>query len=81
MQRKLNALLITPVQRVPRYKLLLDDVIKATPRFHPDRANLEEARTQIDAVAWYINDQIKEHENNQLMISIQKSLQGEGPER
>ena len=26
--KKLNALLITPVQRIPRYKLLLDDIIK-----------------------------------------------------
>jgi len=76
VQRKLNALLITPVQRIPRYKLLLDDIIKNTPRFHPDRSNLEEARTQIDAIAWHINDQIKEHENNELMINIQKSLQG-----
>jgi len=38
--------------------------------------NLEEARTQIDAIAWYINDQIKEHEHNLMMIYIQKSLQG-----
>jgi hypothetical protein len=38
--------------------------------------NLEEARTQIDAIAWYINDQIKEHEHSLMMIYIQKSLQG-----
>jgi hypothetical protein len=38
--------------------------------------NLEEARTQIDAIAWYINDQIKEHEHSLMMIHIQKSLQG-----
>lgn len=76
VQKKLNSLLITPVQRIPRYKLLLDDVIKNTPRFHPDKNNLEEARTQIDAIAWYINDQIKEHEHNLMMIYIQKSLQG-----
>ncbi len=62
-----------------RYKLLLDDIIKNTPRFHPDRNNLEEARTQIDAIAWYINDQIKDHEHNQLMINIQKSLVGGVP--
>ena len=35
--KKLNALLITPVQRIPRYKLLLDDIIKNTPRYHPDK--------------------------------------------
>ena len=72
--KKLNALLITPVQRIPRYKLLLDDIIKNTPRYHPDKDNLMEARTQIDAIAWYINDQIEDFEKNRTMIDIQKSL-------
>ena len=44
---------------------------------HSLQNNLEEARTQIDAIAWYINDQIKEHEHSLMMIYIQKSLQGE----
>jgi len=79
VQKKLNALLITPVQRIPRYKLLLDDIIKNTPRFHPDKDNLQEARTQIDSIAWYINDQIKDYENSRIMIDIQKSLQGGVP--
>ena len=68
--------LITPVQRIPRYKLLLDDIIKNTPRYHPDKENLLEARAQIDSIAWYINDQIKDYENNKIMVDIQKSLQG-----
>ena len=72
----MNALLITPVQRIPRYKLLLDDIIKNTPRFHPDKENLTSARSQIDSIAWYINDQIKEYENNCILVDIQKSLQG-----
>jgi len=76
VKMKLNSLLITPVQRIPRYKLLLEDIIKNTPRFHPDKNNLEQARTQIDAVAWHINDQIKEHESNMIMVDIQTSLQG-----
>jgi len=76
VKMKLNSLLITPVQRIPRYKLLLEDIIKNTPRFHPDKTNLEQARTQIDAVAWHINDQIKEHESNMIMVDIQTSLQG-----
>merc|ERR1719445_358239 len=74
--KKLNALLIAPIQRIPRYKLLLDDIIKNTPRYHPDKENLLEARTQIDAIAWYINDQIKDYEASKIMVDIQKSLQG-----
>jgi len=76
VQMRLNSLLITPVQRIPRYKLLLDDIIKNTPRFHPDMKNLETARTEIDSVAWHINDQIKELEAMKRMVDIEKSIQG-----
>lgn len=34
------ALLITPVQRILRYKLLLEDLIKHTPNDHPDHVDL-----------------------------------------
>jgi hypothetical protein len=76
VQLKLNALLITPVQRIPRYKMLLEDVIKNTPDCHPDKANLKLALEQIDAVAWHINEQLREHENSLKMFDIQKSLVG-----
>ncbi len=76
VQLKLNALLITPVQRVPRYKLLIEDVIKNTPDSHPDKANLQEALGQIESVAWHINEQLREHENALKMLDIQKSLVG-----
>ena len=46
-----------------RYKLLLEDVIKNTPETHSDKANLKEALSQIEAVAWHINEQLREHEN------------------
>ena len=46
-----------------RYKLLLEDVIKNTPESHNDKANLREALTQIEAVAWHINEQLRDHEN------------------
>ena len=58
MQLRLNALLITPVQRIPRYKMLLEDVIKNTPDCHPDKKSLKEALEQIDALAWRINEQV-----------------------
>jgi hypothetical protein len=48
---------------VCRYKLLLEDVIKNTPESHRDKENLKEALTQIEAVAWHINEQLREHEN------------------
>ena len=76
---KLNALLITPVQRIPRYRMLLEDVIKNTPACHPDGGALREALKEIDAVAWHINEQLREHENGLLILDIQQSLQGKFP--
>jgi hypothetical protein len=35
------ALLITPVQRILRYKLFLEDLIKCTPESHTDYKNLD----------------------------------------
>jgi hypothetical protein len=45
----LQAYLLTPVQRIPRYKLLLDDLLRNTGRNHPDRKNLESAFISIES--------------------------------
>ena len=42
------ALLITPIQRVPRYVLLLKELIKHTPATHPDHADLKKALSVIE---------------------------------
>jgi len=74
----LGALLITPVQRVPRYKLLLESLLNKTPRDHPDFEKLQEATVEINKVAHHINENIRQRENFQKMLSIQKALTGEG---
>lgn len=74
----LGALLITPVQRVPRYKLLLESLLNKTPKDHPDFEKLQEATTEINKVAHHINENIRQRENFQKMLSIQNSLTGEG---
>ena len=38
----LKSMLIMPIQRIPRYKMLLDDLKKHTPQNHPDYQNLVE---------------------------------------
>ena len=37
---EIRSFLITPIQRIPRYKLLLDDLKKHTPEKHPDYKDL-----------------------------------------
>lgn len=76
---KLNALLITPVQRIPRYKLLLEDLLECTSTDHHDYQQLKEAAQQIGEIASHINEHMKQHENFQKMLSIQKSFDSSAP--
>merc|ERR1719419_595991 len=48
--------LITPVQRVPRYQLLLKDLLKWTPKNHPQYNGLHRALERIKAVAITLNE-------------------------
>jgi hypothetical protein len=48
--------LIMPVQRIPRYSLLLADLLRHTPADHVDHAGLETALAKINEVAHFIND-------------------------
>lgn len=52
----LPSLLIKPVQRVLKYPLLLDDLLKCTPANHPDHANLEQAVVLVRTLADEINE-------------------------
>jgi hypothetical protein len=54
----LNALLIQPVQRVPRYKLLLERLLKYTGQSHPDAGPLEKAVGDIDTVCKASNEKM-----------------------
>ena len=47
----LQSLLIQPVQRIPRYKLLLEQLLKETPQAHPDHPNLVSTLEEVSAVA------------------------------
>jgi len=51
----LEAHLVVPVQRIPRYVLLLRDLSRNTPETHPDYVPIEGALSLIEDVATYIN--------------------------
>lgn len=55
-------LLIQPVQRIPRYKLLLEEVLKGTPADHPDHPLVAEALDRISTIATTVNEAIKRRE-------------------
>jgi len=66
----IESLLITPVQRIPRYDLLLKELIKCTPEGHVDYEDLVAAEVQIKAVAMLINERKREAEQMARVKSI-----------
>eukprot|EP01091_Cochliopodium_minus_P011122 TRINITY_DN3094_c0_g1_i2.p1 TRINITY_DN3094_c0_g1~~TRINITY_DN3094_c0_g1_i2.p1 ORF type:complete len:1443 (+),score=516.66 TRINITY_DN3094_c0_g1_i2:125-4330(+) len=69
---ELRSLLITPVQRIPRYKLLLQDLVKRTDENHPDIGPLTKSLDEMSIVATEINEAIRNAENTQKIIQIQQ---------
>ncbi len=67
----LASFLIMPIQRIPRYELLLREVIKNTEPDHPDRPSLERAIAEINKLASKVNDKKAEHERIHKVLEIQ----------
>lgn len=67
---KLEALLIAPIQRIPRYLLLLRDLQEATDASHPDYGLLESALPLMQGIADYINRNIKQAEKMKKFMEI-----------
>lgn len=70
----LDALLIQPVQRIPRYNLLLADLLKNTDESHPDYGNIERSIEEMKNISQYINESIKMNENRKKVIEIHNSM-------
>lgn len=70
----LPSYLITPIQRIPRYQLLLTELCKYTPSSHPDYEALHQALEKIKSVAAEINDNKREAENIYHCAEIQNMI-------
>ncbi|KAK6973131.1 rho guanine nucleotide exchange factor 39 [Biomphalaria glabrata] len=79
MGLKVNALLITPVQRIPRYKLLLEDLLSSTSDDHHDYKDLSDAANKIAEIAAHINECLRQNENFLKTLTIQKSFDSSAP--
>lgn len=75
----LASLLITPIQRVPRYRLLLQEVLSLTSHNHPDYYILQRSLKEVENTALHINNLVQEQESMQQMIELQRSLQNGRP--
>jgi len=70
----LQSYLILPIQRIPRYRLLLEDYIKHTDSNHQDYEGLQKALAAIIQVADGLNKAMKEIEGRNAVVRIQDML-------
>lgn len=66
----LESLLITPVQRIPRYKLLLSEILKHTPEAHPDYALIKKALEEVSKMGIIVNESVSEGQRSKQQDSI-----------
>ncbi|KAK0545389.1 hypothetical protein OC845_005125 [Tilletia horrida] len=71
-----EAHLLTIVQRITRYKMLIADLVKFTPEGHPDRQDLVKSLSIVSQIAHDCDYNIKTHEMVLLMLNLQRSLIG-----
>ncbi len=70
----LEAFLILPIQRIPRYILLLKEIVKFTDPSHPDYRSLTETIDTIKDLCSAINDAPKRLQEANEMLSVYKRL-------
>ncbi|EGC28800.1 hypothetical protein DICPUDRAFT_51654 [Dictyostelium purpureum] len=68
--------LILPIQRIPRYTLLLTDLVKNTWADHLDYTNLTLSLKKMQEVALYVNEKKREAENIAKVTEIQNNFIG-----
>jgi hypothetical protein len=66
----LEDLLITPVQRLPRYKMLLQELVAQTPESHFDYTQLEHATELIEHAAMGVNEMVRLAEQQRRVIAV-----------
>ncbi|GAM29292.1 hypothetical protein SAMD00019534_124680 [Acytostelium subglobosum LB1] len=66
----LKSLMIMPCQRIPRYTLLIDAVLRYTNPLHTDFLNLQNALAQMKKMTESINERVRDSEKTQLVTNI-----------
>ncbi|BFU25000.1 RhoGEF domain containing protein [Entamoeba histolytica HM-1:IMSS-B] len=72
----LTSLLITPVQRLPRYKLLLTDLLRHYNWEHPDYYDLKKAQEEVNKVATYVNEMSRMQESTEMTLYLTNITKG-----
>jgi hypothetical protein len=71
--------MIAPIQRIPRYRLLLQQVLLYTSPSDKDYKLLHESVKQIESTVSHINTVIEDQENTVALLNLQNSLLNRTP--
>lgn len=71
----MQSYLILPIQRIPRYRLLLQDLLKQTDPSHKDYQGLQKCLGEILSVAEHLNSTMKQIEASMQLLNIQSQFQ------
>ncbi|KAH0792509.1 RhoGEF domain containing protein [Histomonas meleagridis] len=69
-----SSLVVAPVQRMPKYVLLLREVLKATPEFHVDHKPLEDAIKKLQREAQIADKSIAEANRRGQLIDLERTI-------
>ncbi|KAI8372990.1 uncharacterized protein BYT42DRAFT_578797 [Radiomyces spectabilis] len=70
----LSHFLLEPVQRITRYPLLLRQILKWTPKKHPDYSLVKSALREAEKVLEDVNEETRRYENHQKMGELSRIL-------
>ncbi|CAB4057845.1 FGD1 [Lepeophtheirus salmonis] len=68
--------MLTPIQRIPRYEMLLKDYLKKLPEDSDDREDSEKALHLVSTAAAHANDAMKRIEKFKKLLEVQECLSG-----
>ncbi|XP_036156249.1 rho guanine nucleotide exchange factor 10-like isoform X3 [Myotis myotis] len=70
----LYSLMTRPIQRFPQFILLLQDMLRNTPRGHPDRLPLQMALTELETLAEKLNERKRDADQRCEMKQLAKAI-------
>jgi len=71
---KFDSYLILPVQRIPRYRMLIADILKNTPSEHVEFKDLTDSLNIITEVASFVNEGKRQNENSTVIMDLSKQV-------
>lgn len=69
-----SSLIVMPVQRMPKYLLLLKEILKATPEWHCDNQPLKDAMTKLQEDAKIADKSVAEANRRSQLINLERSI-------